>query len=111
MIYRCVRFLDANGIQYSVLLTLYLYRKMFSPTKLLVAAAILFIAYFLGNLSTTKFGLPRKQESPVLDSVLNVTLLGTNDLHSAFNGIGLSSYPESITGGYSKLVELIDTIR
>ena len=41
----------------------------------------------------------------------NLTLLGTNDLHSSVRGMGLQLYPELIKGGYSKLVHLINTIR
>ena len=41
----------------------------------------------------------------------NVTLLGTNDLHSTVTGLGLKLYPDMIKGGYSKLVHLIDAIR
>eukprot|EP00116_Pleurobrachia_bachei_P010866 sb/3471128/ len=41
----------------------------------------------------------------------NFTVLGTNDLHSTFRGLGLVSYPDSIKGGYSRLVHLIRSTR
>ena len=76
---------------------------------LLAPAGIVILGYYLQVNTKQKFTVPLK--SSFVESVINVTLLGTNDLHSTVTGLGLKSYPEEIKGGYGKLVYLIDSIR
>ena len=76
---------------------------------LLAPAGIVILGYYLQVRTKEKFTVPTKSSFP--DSVVNVTLLGTNDLHSTVTGLGLKSYPETIKGGYGKLVYLINSIR
>ena len=76
---------------------------------LLVPAGIIILSYIFQVGIKQKFKVPHISSCP--DAVINVTLLGTNDLHSTVSGLGLKSYPEVIQGGYSKLVYLINSIR
>ena len=84
---------------------------MFGKAFLYIMApvAIVILGYHLQVHTKQKFTIPSKSSS--LDSVMNLTLLGTNDLHSTVTGLGLKSYPETIKGGYGKLVHLINSIR
>ena len=76
---------------------------------LIPTGIVIIFGYILRDINKQKFYTPIKSSSP--DLLINVTLLGTNDLHSTFNGLGLKSYPGLISGGYSKIVELIKVIR
>ena len=76
---------------------------------LLAPVAIVILGYCLQVHTKEKFTVPLKSSFP--ESVMNLTLLGTNDLHSTVTGLGLKSYPETIKGGYGKLVYLINPIR
>ena len=74
------------------------------------ALGFLCIAVFLKNRDISCFPVPVETSS--FDIIVhNITLLGTNDLHSSLDGVGLQSYPNQIQGGYSKLVHLINNIR
>ena len=77
--------------------------------SLLAAIGIATLGYFLRNSFEQTFIVPLKTSSSNL--TVNITLIGTNDLHSSFSGLGLRSYPAQIRGGYSKLVTLINSIR
>jgi 2',3'-cyclic-nucleotide 2'-phosphodiesterase (5'-nucleotidase family) len=77
--------------------------------NILVAAGIIVAGYLLRDAMKQRFQLPQETSSD--DLVLNITLISTNDLHSSFSGLGLRSYPELISGGYSKLVTLINSVR
>ena len=77
--------------------------------KLLVPTGIVVLAFLLRDAMKQQFHIPIKSFPP--DVRINVTLLGTNDLHSTVSGLGLKSYPELISGSYSKLVRLIKSIR
>ena len=70
---------------------------------------IILFGYVFQETTKQKFYVPQK--SIPSDLSINVTLLGTNDLHSMVGGLGLKSYPELINGGYSKVVNLINSIR
>ena len=74
----------------------------------LPAGAIILSGLLQGSI---KQHLKVPQKSTYPGALINVTLLGTNDLHSAASGLGLKSYPELVNGGYSKLVYLINSIR
>ena len=76
---------------------------------ILVPIGIIFVGYLIQNSTKQKFYMPQK--SIPSDIFINVTLLGTNDLHSMVNGLGLKSYPDLINGGYSKIVSLMNSIR
>ena len=77
---------------------------------LLCTLLIAFLGYILQKSSKPDSHVPSISESQ--DSLrTNLTLLGTNDLHSNVRGLGLKLYPDMIRGGYSKLVHLIDFIR
>ena len=77
---------------------------------LLSTLLIAFLGYILHESSKPDFDVPKVSERQ--DSLrTNLTLLGTNDLHSNVRGLGLKLYPDLIRGGYSKLVHLIDFIR
>ena len=76
---------------------------------LLVPAGIVILGYYFQVGTKQKFQVPLKSSLP--ESVINLTLLGTNDLHSTVTGLGLKAYPETIKGGYGKLVYLINSIR
>ena len=76
---------------------------------LLAPVAIVILGYYLQVNMKQKFTVPLKSSLP--ESVMNLTLLGTNDLHSTVTGLGLKSYPETIRGGYGKLVYVINSIR
>ena len=75
----------------------------------LTSVAAVILGYYLQVHTKDKFTVPTKSSFP--ESVINLTLLGTNDLHSTVSGLGLKSYPETIKGGYGKLVYLINSIR
>ena len=77
--------------------------------SLLTPIGIILVGYLLQDTTKQKFYVPQKAIPS--DISLNVTLLGTNDLHSMVGGLGLKSYPELINGGYSKIVSLINSIR
>ena len=77
--------------------------------NVLVAAGIVVLGYLLRDALKQKFHIPLK--STPNNIALNITLISTNDLHSSFSGLGLRSYPEQISGGYSRLVTLIDSVR
>ena len=76
---------------------------------LIPTGIVIIFGYILRDINKQKFYTPIKSSSP--DLLINVTLLGTNDLHSTVTGLGLKSYPDLISGGYSKIVELIKVIR
>ena len=84
---------------------------MFGKTifYLLVPAGIIILSYIFETGTKQKFKVPHISACP--DALMNITLLGTNDLHSTVSGLGLKSYPEEIQGGYSKLVSLINSFR
>ena len=75
----------------------------------LIPAGIIILSYVFQAGIKQKFKVPHMSSCP--DAVINITLLGTNDLHSTISGLGLKSYPKEIQGGYSKLVYLINSIR
>ena len=77
--------------------------------NILIPLGIIILGYLLRDINKQKFYTPIKSSSP--DHLINVKLLGTNDLHSTVGGLGLKSYPGLISGGYSKIVELIKVIR
>ena len=77
--------------------------------SILTPIGIILIGYLLQDTTKQKFYVPQK--SIPSDLIINVTLLGTNDLHSMVGGLGLKSYPELINGGYSKVVNLINSIQ
>lgn len=77
--------------------------------NVLVAAGIVVLGYLLRDALKQKFHIPLKSTPDNI--ALNITLISTNDLHSSFSGLGLRSYPEQISGGYSRLVTLIDSVR
>ena len=77
--------------------------------NILIPTGIIILGYLLRDINKQKFYTPIISSSP--DNLINVTLLGTNDLHSTVGGLGLKSYPGLISGGYSKIVELIKVIR
>ena len=76
---------------------------------ILAPAGMVLLGYYLQVHMKKKFTVPLESSPP--DPVMNLTLLGTNDLHSTVTGLGLKSYPETIRGGYGKLVYLINSIR
>ena len=76
---------------------------------ILVPIGLIFIGYLIQNSTNQKFYKPQK--SIPSNIFMNVTLLGTNDLHSMVSGLGLKSYPDLINGGYSKIVNLINSVR
>ena len=84
---------------------------MMSKNGFLVTTGIIIIlAYLAQKGKNPEFHIPIV--STTQDRLrTNVTLLGTNDLHSTVSGLGLKLYPDLIKGGYSKLVHLIDVIR
>lgn len=75
----------------------------------LVAVLVVLLGFVLRNSLKIKLHVPQKSFSNEI--ALNITLIGTNDLHSSFSGLGLRSYPELISGGYSRLVSLMHSIR
>jgi 5'-nucleotidase len=44
-------------------------------------------------------------------SILNLSLLATNDLHSAVTGVGPESLPQSKRGGYARLASVLKRLR
>ena len=77
--------------------------------NILAAFGIAILGFLLRDAFEQKFHLPQKTSSH--DISVNLTLISTNDLHSSFSGLGLRTYPELISGGYSKLVTLINSVR
>ena len=76
------------------------------------AFGILCIAFLLKDeRNSFYFQIPTVQTSSLHALVHNITLLGTNDLHSSLDGVGLQTYQNHIQGGYSKLFYLINKIR
>ena len=76
----------------------------------LIAGTVIIFGYFLQKVKDQKLDIPTaSMRQHVLKN--NLTLLGTNDLHSTIAGLGLKLYPDMIEGGYSKLVYMINSIR
>ena len=76
----------------------------------LTAGTVIIFGYFLQKTKDPKLDIPIASTRQHLLKD-NLTLLGTNDLHSTVAGLGLKLYPDKIEGGYSKLVHMINSIR
>ena len=84
---------------------------MVSKTGFMISAGtVIIFGYFLQKAKDHKLIIPIVSTRQHLLKN-NLTLLGTNDLHSTVAGLGLKLYPDMIEGGYSKLVYMINFIR